>query len=245
MKSRLFAVLTAVTIVLAAVVGPTTADSVTRQGFTRVTNISEKVVALTFDDGPDPRYTPQMLDLLAAHNAKATFFVVGDEVVKHPDLAQRIVAEGHELANHTTSHPFFNALTEEQAKAEIANAQQAIEGVTGVTPKYFRAPRGQVSSPTYNAIKSSGLKHASWTVCLERSAIRSPEARAKRVMSKIFPGAIILTHDGLLDRSGSVEATRDLLNLLDAEGYRVVTLAQLEQLGGLISQALSSAPKGH
>lgn len=194
---------------------------------------AQKYVALTIDDGPDPRFTPGLLDLLREKGARATFFVVGDDVNAHPELVRREVAEGHEIANHTMTHPHAGALTYEQALREIAEGQAAIFAAVGQVPTLFRSPRGEMSLSMGRAVRDSGLVSMHWRVGLENKDAKTPQAMAHRVMDKISPGSIILMHDGRLNRTRSVEALGLLLDLLDAQGYHVVTASELMQRAGI------------
>ena len=127
----------------------------------------ENSIALTFDDGPHPEYTPQVLDILAKHNVKATFFLVGKRVEARCDIVKRIVAEGHEIANHTYTHPFLTENSPELQSQELEDAQQAIESCVGYRPHWFRAPYGDQSQTTLQIAHNLGLNTALWTIDTE------------------------------------------------------------------------------
>ncbi|SHE90830.1 polysaccharide deacetylase family protein [Desulforamulus putei] len=187
----------------------------------------DKIVALTFDDGPDPRYTVPILDTLKKYQAPATFFMVGNNVKAYPEIARKIVAEGHEVGNHTMTHPRLTDVTPEEAFVEIESAYQTIIDVTGAVPVYFRSPKGLTTDYVEKTAASLGMKEILWTVTIENRSATTPEEMADRVLKKVKPGYIILLHDGRLDRMKTVEALPLLLNGLKEKGYTVVPLAQL------------------
>ena len=116
--------------------------------FTHV-HVNGPYLAMTFDDGPSAEYTPRLLDMLKARHLKATFFLVGKNVQAHPELVRRIVAEGHEVGNHTWDHPQLSKLSDEQATEEIEKTQDAIRGACGVTPTILRPPYGALNKPEH------------------------------------------------------------------------------------------------
>lgn len=179
----------------------------------------EKIVALTFDDGPDPRYTVPILDTLKEFQAPATFFMIGDNVIAHPEIAHRIIAKGHEVGGHTMTHPRLTDLTPDEAYIEIQRGYQTIIDVTGSTPKYFRSPKGLTTDYVVEAVSSLGMKEILWTVTIENRAAATPEEMSDRVLNKLKPGYIILLHDGRLDRSKTVQALPLLLRGLQEQGY--------------------------
>lgn len=193
--------------------------------YRKTTNI--KVVALTFDDGPDPRFTNSILDTLKKYNVPATFFMVGDNVKAHPEIAKRIVAEGHEVGDHTMTHPTLTDLTPEEAYNEIESGYQTIISTTGTVPLYFRSPKGLTTDYAQSAASSLGMKEILWTVTIENRNAPTSEEMANRVLNKIQPGYIILLHDGRLDRTKTVKALPLLLDGLKEKGYKVISLTDL------------------
>lgn len=154
-------------------------------------------IALTIDDGPDPEVTPQVLDLLDAHGVRATFFVIGARVARHPELARDIVRRGHALENHTQHHWWhFSLLGVGSLAREIATAQETIADVTGQVPQYFRAPAGLRSPLLDPALHRVGLRLTSWT----RRGFDTVERNADKVCGKLLSGLaggdILLLHDG-------------------------------------------------
>ncbi|MFY1593178.1 polysaccharide deacetylase family protein [Micromonospora sp. WMMD737] len=181
-------------------------------------------VALTIDDGPHPRWTASMLDLLDRHGVRATFFLVGDRVREHPELARDVLAAGHLIGNHSMTHPQpFAALTRHEITAEIDRTQREIEDATGHTPRLFRAPGGNWSPGVLRTTAELGLVPVDWTV--NPSDWRSPGvARIVRTLSRTRPGQIMLCHDGGGDRSQTVAALAEVLPRLTDRGLRFVTV---------------------
>lgn len=181
-------------------------------------------VWLTLDDGPDPRSTPALLDLLGEFNALATFFVIGRKVKAHPDLALAVAEAGHHLGNHTHTHPSVTlwGAFPSRLRAEVREASRAIREATGVVPTFFRSPAG-VSSPLLHAVLGQeGLRRVGWSARgfdgFERFAQRSID----RTMQSVRPGAILLFHgEGRTAASGPARLRR-LLQRLSEEGYRCV-----------------------
>lgn len=169
---------------------------------------------LTIDDGPDPDTTPRLLDLLDEHGAKATFFVIGEKVEKHPELAREIVARGHQLGNHTFGHPsaMFWGAGPGRTRREIEGANRAIGKVTGVVPRWFRAPVGHSNYFTHPVTDEAGLQVIGWTRRgLDGVSLDVP-AVLRRLTRGMQRGDIVVMHDarpvsgqvlaGLLERIG-------------------------------------------
>ena len=191
--------------------------------------VPDKLIALTFDDGPDPRFTPQVLDLLQQENIPATFFLVGEHALEHPDLVQRIHREGHVIANHTLTHPHLERLTEAQVRAELQGGDAALTAVLGPAtpvPHYFRPPRGLESRAIRTAVQDLHKESVLWNVCVENHATRTPQEVRDRVMKLIDQrgGGILLAHDGELDRTLTLQSLPLILDALDEHGYQIVPL---------------------
>jgi peptidoglycan/xylan/chitin deacetylase (PgdA/CDA1 family) len=188
-----------------------------------------KVVALTFDDGPHPIYTPKVLEILRRYKVRATFFLIGERVERFPQIARMIVSEGHEVGNHTYSHP--NNLPKEnwdEVRLEIENCSTAIERVTGVRPKFFRPPRGFLNYKVLTLAQLEGYTLVFWTVSADHKDAPTPEAMAKRVLKLVHPGAIILMHDGRIpSRWKDVKALPLIIEGLRKRGYEFVTVSEL------------------
>lgn len=184
-----------------------------------------KSIALTFDDGPDPRWTPQVLALLRQYHAKATFCLVGVNVKKHPDLVRKIAADGHALCNHTMRHDLN--LKKKPRAAILSDLRQTnaviIKASGGIKPKYFRAPGGNWSGVIVSVARSLGMASIGWVVD-PRDWAKPPTATiVARVRASAAPGVIVLMHDGGGDRSRSVAALRILLPGLTGK-YRLTRL---------------------
>ena len=201
---------------------------------------TDNVVALTFDDGPNEPYTSQILDILASHNIKATFFVIGKNVELYPKTAKRIVAEGHVVGNHSYSHNANHALTDYGSK-DLQLAQEVIFNVTGVKPHLYRPPHGKKSPWELQAVKKDGLIEVTWSVSANDQHVLaflgkpSPETFAREIVGETNPGEIILLHDGYgtshgtaeSDKSLTVEALPLIIGQLQAKGYRFITVPEL------------------
>ncbi|RED58117.1 polysaccharide deacetylase family protein [Cohnella lupini] len=189
-----------------------------------------KLIALTFDDGPDGKYTPQILDILKEYKAKATFFVVGPQVKKFPDIAKRIIEEGHTIGNHSWSHSDLTKLSDKKLAVEIDKTQQAVFDATGVTPAVVRAPYGAISDKVLKAIHSMHLKHVYWTVDTLDWDGASVSNMHENVMSNTHKGGVILMHS-FGGRKHAIEHTVKLLPSiikdLTAKGYEFVTVEEL------------------
>lgn len=213
-------------------------------GVTRSFRLSENSIALTFDDGPDPAYTPAVLDILREHDAHATFFVVGASVDLHPELVARMIAEGHEVAFHTQTHPHVDRLDEHQVQREI-DAGLAVLNACGVTPIWYRPPRGRLTEVQKALAAERGMKVALWTRCMERSQFATAEELAATLAEETRRGDIVLAHDGLADRSMTVEALPAYLKALRREGIGVVTLSGLEEGAPLRFVGVARPVSGH
>ncbi|WP_041440320.1 polysaccharide deacetylase family protein [Thermomonospora curvata] len=183
-----------------------------------------KTISLTIDDGPHPKYTPQVLDLLAEHQVTATFFVVGEMVKEHPALTRRIVEAGHQICNHTMTHPMgFDRIGGKRIHREIAEAHARIAQATGVVPKYFRSPGGAWSRQVMEKVAEYGMIPIGWEV--DPWDWRRPGvARIKRALLRSKDGAIMLCHDGGGDRSQTVAALREVVPRLKKRGMTFVPL---------------------
>jgi peptidoglycan/xylan/chitin deacetylase (PgdA/CDA1 family) len=194
----------------------------------------QKVVALTFDDGPNEPYTSEVLDILDKYNVKATFFCVGKNVELYPDTAKRIVAEGDVLANHSYTHDANHAVTEYGAR-DLVVAEKAIYETVGVKPHLYRPPHGKKSPWELDAVKDQGMIEVTWSVSTGELGTHSYEKIAKRLVDETHPGEIILLHDGYgtshncpqADKSLTVKALPLIIEKLQAEGYTFVTVPEL------------------
>ena len=202
-----------------------------------------KVVALTFDDGPDPAYTPAILDILKEYDIPATFFMVGRHVERYPGLARRIADEGHSLGNHTWSHRSLVPLSADYTRMEIMRTHEMIEQVTGVTPKFFRPPRGIYSAFALDLLRKEGYTTVLWNLTSQDWAELPAGRIAAQVLNRTGPGSILLFHDsGNLisaeggDRMNTLRALPLVIEGLQEEGYRFLTIEELVILTGLTAE---------
>ena len=204
----------------------TTPSLVRSDGTYYKANTQEKIVALTFDDGPDPIDTPDVLDILKAKNVRATFFVLGEAAEANPLLLKRLILEGHEIGNHSFSHDY----QQRQVVEEIKQTDQAVFAATGTHTYYYRPPGGFLSKTQMATIKKNGNIVALWSV--DSKDWRNPGVKqiVNNVMKNVFPGAIILMHDGGYKRTQTVQALGPIIDALRQQGYRLATLSELKML---------------
>lgn len=190
-----------------------------------------RLVALTFDDGPWPGTTPAVLDILAQKGVRATFFWVGQQLERYPDLAQQVVAGGHAVGNHTYSHRSAPSPLEVAAQ-ELDRTDALIERVTGVRTTLFRPPGGHLENGLVKYALERGYVVVMWSAL---SGDTDPKYSAadivNNVLGRVRPGSIILLHDGGGERSRTLSALPELIERLQAEGYRFVTVPELLESG--------------
>jgi peptidoglycan/xylan/chitin deacetylase (PgdA/CDA1 family) len=191
---------------------------------------SRKAIALTFDDGPSES-TLRLLDLLGAYSLPATFFQVGNNVRRLPELARATVDRGHELGNHSQTHPNFALTSPEFVAQEFTEAQKSIAEATGKSPVWLRAPYGVRWFGFSAAQKALGLTGVMWSV-IGRDWVLPADAIARRVLDRTTPGGIICLHDGRgtlknPDVEATLEAVRRIVPALLEQGYRFETLSEL------------------
>lgn len=193
----------------------------------------EKIVALTFDDGPDPQTTPEILAVLKQNNIRATFFVQGRMVEQYPELARQTAAAGHVIGNHTFSHPYLTRLTTAGIQREMRAGERSIETYLHCKSTLFRPPRGDWNPAVFREAKRTRNHIVLWTIAVEHQDARTPEAMANRALKAVKPGAILLMHDGA---GGAHRTTAQALPLLLAglkqRGYRCVTVPELLHISG-------------
>ncbi len=189
---------------------------------------SRRCVALTFDDGPDPRSTPALLELLRMEKVPAAFFCIGKKVESDPELAARIVREGHLLENHSYAHSnFTNFYSTARLQAELVQTQAVVEKASGVSPKYFRPPVGLSNPGTFRAARNLNLQVIGWTIRSLDTVIASPDKIVARVKRGLQPGAIILLHDGNIPAEKLLATVKSLLDTVRGLGYEIVRLDEL------------------
>lgn len=208
--------------------GPQSGDDVLRRG-----DAARAEIALTFDDGPYPPFTAQILDILRSYNVQATFFCIGQQVQQFPGLVEQAHRAGHLVGNHTWSHRALPALTDEQAIAgELAQCSEAIRRAAGVQPGFFRPPQGEYDERVLCHARASGLITTLWDVnpCDWMQPPPDAGSIARYVIEHARNGSIVLLHDGGGDRSQTVAALPRIIQALTQQTYRFVTLHQLLNL---------------
>jgi peptidoglycan-N-acetylglucosamine deacetylase len=192
---------------------------------------NEKVIALTIDDGPWPKTTVEMLDILKQNDVKATFFWVGSALQANPQIAKRVVAEGHAIGNHTWNH-LYKRMDAATAKNEIEKTNELIYQTTGVKTSFFRPPGGYLNNGLAAYAKSQKNSVVMWSVT---SADTDPHAKyqvfVKNILRDAKPGAIVLMHDGGGNRERTVKALPEIITGLKQQGYRFVTIPELLEMG--------------
>jgi peptidoglycan/xylan/chitin deacetylase (PgdA/CDA1 family) len=182
-------------------------------------------IAMTFDDGPSAKLTPELLDILAQRHMHVTFFVVGTNAAAHPEILRRAVAEGHEVGNHSWDHPDFARKSEEEVRSQLDRTQDAIKVALGHPPTLFRPPYGSLTKDQKKWIsRDYGYKIILWSVDPLDWRRPGPEIIHHRIVDATHPGAIILSHD---IHPGTIEAMPATFDDLLAKGYKFVTVSEL------------------
>jgi peptidoglycan-N-acetylglucosamine deacetylase len=186
----------------------------------------ERLVALTYDDGPSDANTPELLEILAAAGAGATFFVVGSEAERRPDLVARIASEGHDLGNHSYSHRHPAELDLPGFHLEVERGSDVISAVAGPV-RFFRPPYGKRWREAADICSGLGLRSVLWSVDSGDTKLGSAAQIVREVVGHVEPGDIVLMHDGGARRQRTIDATREILVELGRQGYKFVTLSEL------------------
>ena len=194
----------------------------------------QKVVALTYDDGPQPVYTPELLRILRRYRVKATFFMIGARMARWPEIVKEAARDGHVIANHTYSHPNnLASMRTYRIVHEINAEQRLIVRLVGRAYPIFRPPKGLVGRHLDHIAHAEGYSVVLWSVSAYHHEARTPELMMRRVIDQAHPGAIILMHDGRYQmRWRDVRATPLIIEALSKRGYRFVTIPQLLEIGG-------------
>lgn len=193
-----------------------------------------KAVALTFDDGPSPIWTPRILDELKTLDVRATFFVLGEHVKRYPEIAKRIAGEGHEIENHTYSHHVLLYYRPDELSREVKDTESIVKAVTGRTTKYFRPPKAWLSSKEKAKVEEMGYKVVLWSLNSKDWVTFDDKYMLRYILRNIQPGDIMLFHDsgGVFGAEGgnreeTVKVISQLVPKLRDKGYRFVTVAEL------------------
>lgn len=191
---------------------------------------SEKVVALTFDDGPEQPYTEKILGVLGKHNVKATFFVLGGNAKASPDLIKKIMAEGHDLGSHTMYHDKMKNKSVEAIKKDLESVDNILRSQGYKKEITFRAPYGITSPNLKTALQQLDKRMVLFTFLPQDWTNISAQAIYNNVMKEMKPGLIITLHDGGKRRENTVKATDMLIETLQKQGYRFVTVSEMLKL---------------
>jgi peptidoglycan/xylan/chitin deacetylase (PgdA/CDA1 family) len=188
-------------------------------------HVAGPYIAITFDDGPSATLTPKLLDLLAARHIKATFFVIGENVAEHPEIVARAAREGHEIANHSWSHPNLAKLSDEAVRRQLWRADDAIKSATGVRPTLLRPPYGSITEREKRWIHDEfGYQIVLWDVDPYDWKRPGPTVVRNRILQETRPGSIVLSHD---IHPGTIEAMPSTFDALEAKGFKFVTVSEL------------------
>ncbi len=212
-----------------------TEDSIT---FSSV-HVDEPYIALTFDDGPSATLTPKLLDLLAAHHIKATFFVIGENVAEHPEIVARAAREGHEIGNHSWSHPNFGKMSDDNVRSQLRRTDDAIRSATGNRPTLLRPPYGSITAREKRWIHDEfGYRIILWDVDPYDWKRPGPAVVRNRILKETQPGSIVLSHD---IHPGTIEAMPSTLDALAAKGFKFVTVSEVIRMA--VPQRPSASPQ--
>lgn len=185
------------------------------------------MVALTFDDGPSPVFTTEILNILKENDAKATFFVLGANAEIYPDLLRQIAESGSEIGSHTYGHLDLRELEQPALDYQVYTTQEIVRRETGMVPEVLRPPYGFINEDLINRIN---LPVILWSLDTLDWQSRDPDAVYRRVMNNIKDGEIVLMHDSY---ESSVEAVKRIIPELKRRGYRIVTVSELARLRGI------------
>lgn len=201
-----------------------------------------KSVALTFDDVPDPRFTPQVLDILAQYKVQATFFVVGSRAKAYPDLVKRMVEEGHVIGNHSYNHALFPSLAIRDFERQILDTEREIAAIVGYQPSFIRPPYGEIIPRQLKWAQEHGYTVVNWDVDSADWKSLSSSVVLQNIDRTLQPGSIVLQHAGGgkgQNLNGTIEALPKLITRLQRDGYQLVTLPTLLHRSAQLPQEAS------
>lgn len=182
-------------------------------------------IAMTFDDGPSATLTPKLLDILAAHHIKATFFLIGENAAEHPEIVARAAREGHEIGNHSWSHPDFAKMSDESVRRQLSRTNDVIQGAIGKRPTLMRPPYGAITARQKRWIHEEfGYDIILWDVDPYDWKRPGPAVVRNRILKETRPGSIVLSHD---IHPGTIEAMPSTFDALQAKGFKFVTVSEL------------------
>ncbi|MGE5397461.1 MAG: polysaccharide deacetylase family protein [Chitinophagales bacterium] len=194
-------------------------------------NTEDKVVSITFDDGPDPLYTPQIMELLKRYHARSTFFVIGLHARQYPDLLREIQKNGHEIGNHSYHHRRYIGQSKDYILQDIKMNEDLIEKYCGVKPVFLRPPGGRCTDTLLDIARANHLTIINWGQDPEDWRNKNSLRISRQILANIRPGQIIVLHDGGGDRSQTVKAVEQVLSSLSDQGYHFVPVGELLREG--------------
>lgn len=199
-------------------------------------------IAMTFDDGPNEKLTPRLLDVLAQHHIHATFFILGENAEQHPEILKRAAQEGHEIGNHSWSHPNLAKMSEDGVRSQIKRTEELIRNTLGARPTLFRPPYGSLTPREKHFIHDElGYEIILWDVDPYDWKRPGPSVVTNRILKETVPGSIVLSHD---IHPGTIEAMPATLDQLQAKGFKFVTVSELLHLARTRPPAASTLSQG-
>src|SRR5438067_13230137 len=206
-------------------------------------HVDGRYIAMTFDDGPSGALTRKLLDLLATHHIKATFFVIGENVAEHPEIVARAAREGHEIANHSWSHPNFGKMSDENVRRQLQQTDDAIKNATGKRPTLLRPPYGSITAREKRWIHDEfGYEIILWDVDPYDWKRPGPAVVRARILKETRPGPIVLSHDV---HPGTIEAMPSTFDELEAKGFKFVTVSELIRMAAARPSHATPQPGGN
>ncbi len=199
----------------------------------------EKYVALTFDDGPHQVLTPRLMDILKKTDSKATFFVMGVKAILHPEILQRAISEGHEVANHVWDHPVLTKINPQELSSQLARTSEAIRAATSSDPKTMRPPYGLTNRRNNDMIYGQkGMTVIQWSIDTIDWQFPTPQVIVDRVMKKVKNGDVILCHD---IHSNTISTMPLLIEALTKAGFKLVTSSTMVDMWNTMKKAEAAA----
>lgn len=186
-----------------------------------------KMISLTFDDGPHPKKTQEILKVLKKYDVKATFFMIGENASQYPNIVQMVAAEGHEIANHTNDHKSLYRQNGSKLIQSVRSCTKVLTEITGITPRLFRPPEGYMNDDIAKIIDSEGYNVILWKIDTYDWKGRSSKEIYDTVVSGVNSGDIILMHDFIWRKSNTALALDLIIPKLKSEGYSFVTVSEL------------------
>lgn len=191
----------------------------------------KKQIAITFDDGPHPTLTPRILEILAKYNVTATFFMVGQNVLNYPDVARAVIEAGHEIGNHTFTHPHLANLNEHAIMEEIGKCEDALEELCEYRPHLLRTPQGALTPSLERCLLDDDYILVLWSLDTRDWEKKSTASVIQAVLDRVQAGDIILMHDYIGHNSKTPEALEKIIPALLSQGYELVTVSELLGVG--------------